>query len=228
MAELNCPLCGSPVRVPKVEVNERYFCKKCHTPFFMNKSRELLIGEPPPVEEEVARLKQELQERMRRVPVGRIAAGLGALIVVCWGLYYLMGPTPRIEGPAEKAARALAADDLAYLKSIAASGTADDLVRWYEEVHSRLLRARENWHGRDEIAEVHVGQVDPAQGKGSVEVSVHPAAIGSTRDVSIADPAAATAAAATPFEVETVWVLDRWGHWRLDGHETYARARPTS
>jgi hypothetical protein len=227
MAELNCPLCGSLVRIPSsVEINTRYLCKKCHTPFHMNRSRDLLVGEPPSVEEDVAQLKQNIQQFLASIPVGRIAGGLAAFAVVCLALYFLLGPSQKIDGPAERAARALADNDVASLKSLAASGTADDVARWYDAVHPRLLQARKNWHGRDEDVEVHVGQVDRARRSGSVVLSIHAAALGSSRDVSIADPSVATAAAAGSFDVETVWTLNGWGHWKLDGRETYARTQP--
>src|SRR4051794_1989497 len=53
MAELTCPLCGSTVRVPSAEINTRYSCKKCHSPFHLNKSRVAVVGKPPDVEVEL-------------------------------------------------------------------------------------------------------------------------------------------------------------------------------
>src|SRR3954470_8532075 len=131
MAELTCPLCGSPVRVPRVETNTRYFCKKCHTPFHLNKTRIAVVGEPPDVEVELEELKQKLRQNLKRIPVGKVVAGLAALVVVCLGLYYLLRPAQSLEGPAEQAGRALAAKDLDALKAMAAPGTAEDVARWF-------------------------------------------------------------------------------------------------
>jgi hypothetical protein len=227
MTELTCPLCGSPVRVPRAETNTRYFCKKCHSPFHLNKARVAIVGEPPDVEAELEELKQKLRQNLKRIPVGKVVAGLAAVVVVGVGLYFLSRPAQRLEGPAEKAGQALADKDLGSLKSIAAAGTADDVGRWFDEVQPRLAQARAGWFGRDEVVEVHLGQVDQARRRGEVAVSIHPAALGSTRDVSIADPTAATASAAAPLDVEMIWVLDGWGRWKLDGRETYAKAHPT-
>ena len=47
MAVRNCPLCGSPVRIPGAEINTRYYCEKCHTPFHLNRSGTTVVGEPP-------------------------------------------------------------------------------------------------------------------------------------------------------------------------------------
>jgi transposase-like protein len=227
MAELKCPLCGSPVRVPSAETQTRYFCKKCHSPFHLNKSRDAVPGEPPDVELELEEIKQKLRQNLKRIPLGRVVAGLAAFVVVSVGLYYLLGPAQRLQDPAEEAGQALAGDDLDTLKSLATPGTADDVARWFDEVHPRLVQARAGWFGRDEVVEVHIGQEDQARRKGTVAVSIHPATLGSNRDISIADPTAATATSATPFDVEMVWTLDGWGRWRLDGRETYAKARPT-
>jgi transposase-like protein len=89
MAELTCPLCGSPVRVAGAETNTRYFCKKCHSPFHRNKARAAVVGEPPDVEQELEELKQKLRQNLKRIPVGRVIAGLAAVVVVSGGLYYL-------------------------------------------------------------------------------------------------------------------------------------------
>src|SRR4051812_10505289 len=112
MAELTCPLCGSPVRVPQVATNTRYYCKKCHSPFHLNKARAAVVGEPPDVEAELEEIKQKLRQNLERIPVRKVVAGLVALVVVAVGLYYLLRPAQSLEGPAEKAGQAVAAKDL--------------------------------------------------------------------------------------------------------------------
>jgi hypothetical protein len=228
MAELiRCPVCGSPVRVPSAEAHTRYSCKKCHSPFHLNKARDAVAGEPPDVEQELEELKRKLRENLRRIPLRRVGTALVAVLVVAGGLSTLLGPAGRLEGPAQEAAQALAAKDLAALESIAAPGTAADVARWLDAVHPRLVEARAGWFAREEEVEVHIGPEDRARRQASVAVSIHPPALGATRDVSIADPTAATAAPASPFDVEMVWTRDGWGRWRLDGRATYAKARPT-
>ncbi len=228
MAELiRCPVCGSPVRVPSAEAHTRYSCKKCHSPFHVNKSGAAVAGEPPDVERELEELKQKLRQNLDRIPVRRVLAGLAAVVVVGLALYYLLRPAQRLEDPAQEAGQALADKDLDTLRSLAAPGMDEDVARGFEEVHPRLVQARAGWFGRDEVVEVRMGQEDPAGRKGTAVISIHPAALGSTRDVAIADPSAATASSATPVDVETVWTLDGWGRWGLDGRETYAKARPS-
>jgi hypothetical protein len=226
MAELNCPLCGSQVRVPHAKTHERFLCKKCHTPFHLNKSGSAVVGEPPDLEEELKEIKQKLQLLRERFPVRRIVAGLAVLLVVGLSLSYLLQPAERLDRAAERAARAFAENDLAYLKSTAALGTSDDVVRWFDEVHPRLVQERERWHGQKEVVEVHVAQEDRAQRKGSVGVSIHPG-VGTARDVTLANPVEATASAAAPVDLNMAWTLDRWGRWKLDGRATFAKSHPT-
>src|SRR3954454_22508456 len=130
MAELTCPLCGSPVRVPRVETNTRYFCKKCHSPFHLNKARVAVVGEPPDVEVELQELKQKLRQNLDRVPVRKVVAGLVALVVVCVGLYYLLRPAQSLEGPAEKAGRGLRAKDPGAPKAMGRPRAAAEVGRW--------------------------------------------------------------------------------------------------
>ena len=50
MVELTCPLCGKPVRVPKIEIHTIFVCKKCHSPFHLNASKQAVLGDPPDVD----------------------------------------------------------------------------------------------------------------------------------------------------------------------------------
>ena len=230
MAVQFCPLCGSRVETPRVEINKRYLCRKCHSPFHVNKAGTAVVGEPPTIESELAESKQKLQamlEQLReQVPVKKVVAGVAAVAIVLIAGYMLFGPSERLDRAGEKAARALADNNASYFKSVAAPGTGDDLVRWFDTAYPRLVKARERWlGGKEEVVESHVGQEDREQHKGSVTLLIH-RIVGSGIDLSLANPAAATASADTPFEVDTEWTLSRWGHWQLDGHATLAKIQP--
>jgi hypothetical protein len=209
-------------------------CRKCHTPFHRNKFGDVVVGEPRGVErelEEVERELEELKQTLRhlreRIPVKRIVAGLAAVLVVGVSVSYLFGPAERLDRAAERAARAIAADDEDYLESIAAPGTAAEVARWFATAHRRLVRERARWYGPAEVIEVHVAEEDRSQRRGVVGVSIHPG-VGTALDVSLADPAAATASAPAPFNLETVWTRSWWGRWLLDVRDTKARSQPTS
>jgi hypothetical protein len=227
MAELTCPLCSMPVRIHKPEPNMQYVCKKCHAPFHLNASNQAILGKPPDVEVELEALKEKARQKMKEVPIKKIVIGLATLIVLWVAWRVLFGAPDRLEPAAQHAAQALADNDPSTLRGLAASGTADDVGRWFDEVSPQLTTERQKWSTKNEVVEVHVGQEDPAQRKGSVAVSIHPAMASGGLDLSLANPSAATAAADAPFNVGMAWVLNRWGHWKLDGRATYAMAHPS-
>ena len=226
MAVQFCPLCGSRLELPRVETNNRYVCRKCHSPFHF-KGGTAVVGEPPTIDVELAESKQKLREILAQVPVKKIVTG-GAAIVDYAGIvgYMLFGPAERLDTVGTKAAHALAENDLSYFKSVAAPGTEDDVSRWFDVVHSQLVKARERWHGgKEEVVESHVGQEDRGASKGAVTLAIHHT-FGPGLDMSLADPSAATASVDAPFEVDTEWTVGRWGRWQLDGRATYAKVRP--
>jgi len=185
------------------------------------------VGAPPDPEEQFQALKEKAQQKIKEVPVKKIVTGLSALIAVWLVWRLLFGAPEPLEQAAREAAQALANNDQASLRWIAVPGTAEDVDRWFDETSRRLAETRAKWHGKDEVVEVHVGQEDRAQRKGAVAVSIHPGVVSGGLDTSLADPSAATAGADPPFDVEMDWVLGRWGRWKLDGRETYAKAHPT-
>jgi hypothetical protein len=208
-----------------LETNQRYTCRKCHSPFHF-KGRTAVVGEPPSIEVELAESRRKLQEILEQIPVKKLVAGAVAIVVVLIVGYVLFRPARRLDRAGDKAAHALAENDRSYFTSVAAPGTADDAVRWFDATHSRLVQARERWHGgNEEIVESHVAHEDSSQHKGSVTLSIRHA-LGPGLDVSLANPAAATASADAPFDVDTEWTLSRWGHWQLDGQATYAKTPP--
>jgi hypothetical protein len=234
MTVVYCPMCGSPVRAPHVDDKTRLCCRKCLTPFHQNKYGDVVVGEPRGVDAELEdvdrqleELKQKLQDLLERIPVKRIVAGLAAVLVVWVSASYMFGPAERLDRAAEQAARAVAADDENYLESIAAPGTAAEVARWFTAAHRQLVRERARWYGPAEVIEVHVNKEDQSHGKGVVGVSIHPG-VRTALDVSLADGAAATASAPSPFNVETVWTRGWWGRWLLDGHDTSAKFNLTS
>lgn len=226
MVELDCPLCGSPIRAPNTRPHTRLHCRKCHSPLHLDKAGRAVIGEPPDVLEDVEELKQKVREIRDRIPVRRIVTTAAAILIVGLPAYFLLGASPSLAQAAQEAARAVAANDAGYIRSIAAWGTSDEAGKWFEEAHRQLNRQRETWYVKGEVTEVQVGSQGPSEGKCVVGITIRPG-VGSARDVSLADPSAATAAAPAPCNLETVWTHDWLGRWRLDGRDTNARLHPT-
>lgn len=226
MPAVSCPLCGSRVRIPSPEIHTRLHCSKCHTMFHLNSDRVAVVGNPPDPEQDFVRLKQEVREKIERIPVKKVVGGLVAVILIYLTFSFVMRPAPTLERPAEKAGQALLNEDLSYLQSIAASGTDEDVTRWYESIQPQLNQFRSTWDGRDEAVDVHVDESDEDKTQRRVVISIHPAGPSSVRDISLADPSVASAPAAGSFDVLMVWTRSRWGGWNLDGQETYSTIQP--
>jgi len=208
-----------------VEIRKRYLCKKCHSPFHLNKAGTAVVGDPPDIDVELAETKQKLNEILERIPAKNIGIGVAAIVLLLIVGYFLFGPAERLDTVGKKAAHALAENDLSYFKSVAAPGTEDDVSRWFDAVHSQLVKARERWHGgKEEVVESHVGQEDRGASKGSITLAIHHT-LGQGFDSSLTDPSAATASVDAPFEVDTEWTVGRWGRWQLDGRATYAKVQ---
>jgi hypothetical protein len=227
MPRWKCPLCRSQINVEQASTYSRVSCNKCHSDLYLGSEGKLVVGNPPILDNPIEELKQGLDRLVRQIPVGKIVTGFVVAFVLILGLYQVFGPAEQLEPVAEKAASLFASDDLKSLKSLAEPDTIDDLQRWYESVRPRLARLRNDWVMKNEESEAHIAIDKSDHHKGSAVFSIHPVSNGA-RDVSLADPASATASASVPFEVMTDWTLNKWGRWKLDGKATYARIAPTS
>jgi hypothetical protein len=227
MPRWKCPLCRSQVSVSETSRYSRVTCDKCHSDLFMGGDGKLVLGNPPTMENPIQELQRSFNRLARQVPVGKIVTGLTVTCLLVLGLYQVFGPAEQLDPVAEKAVAALASDDPNALKSLADQDTIDDLQRWYEAVRPMLSQLRNQWDEKHEESEAHIALDKVDQHKGSAVLSIHPISNGA-RDVSLADPASATASASVPFEVMTDWTLNKWGRWKLDGKATYARLTPTS
>ncbi len=225
MITLACPLCGSPVKAPNSTPHIRLACRKCHTPFHMNRKGAAVVGEPPDIELDVEELKQKVREKVHAFPVAKVVGALGFLVVTWMVVGYLLRGNDELKPTAEKAARAFADGDVAYLKSLADDDSGDDVGRWYDLMHPNLLNVRPRWHGKHEVIEIGVGAEDQEHKTGFTAFSIHPA-LGNARDVSLSNPDQTTEGAVGAFDSRMDWVLNRSGHWKLNGHAMYAAAKP--
>ncbi len=224
-----CPLCESPVRVTERTPYARLVCGKCHANLHLNKQGRLRVGDPPlDLDDPLQELKREVEQLVSGFPLRKVVTWLAVFLVVVLVGYNLFGPAERLEPVAMVAAKALAEGDPAALESLAETGTAEDVRRWYDAVRPRLIQYRHQWVGKSEVVQALVGKEDQAQHKGSAVVSIHPDFTGG-RDVSLADPASSTSGAesSAAFETITDWSLTRLGRWKLDGRSMVAKLPPT-
>jgi hypothetical protein len=222
-----CPLCGSRIRAEDMSSTTRLACEKCHSELHMGPGGKLVLGAAHQQDDDIRELKRKIRQFAGDFPTGKVLGVATLLLALGLGWHFLFGPAQRLDSVAEEAARALAGNDPAALESLAADGTAEDVRRWYDVVHPRLDQLRADWAGKIEFVEAVVTQEVPDQRKGSVGVSIRPEMSGG-RDVSLANPAEATASATVPFEQVIEWTLTPRGRWKLDGRATLARVSPSN
>jgi len=238
MIDLACPHCGRAGSIPREKINTRLVCKKCLVVFHVNTVGRTLLGEPSvvvpaksdtqahdgrrlPSLEELSGLKDSLPVVTPR----SLMIGLGVLVVL-GGIFMFVTRTPEsLADAATSTAERFAADDLIYLKQAATSDTIDDVVRWFDVVHPQLVKSREQWKASGTKIQVMVVDEDSKQRRGEAHAYIYPAQ-GSTHGTSITEAANAVsssgAATTQPVDLRLRWVLDRSGHWKLDGRETLA------
>ena len=227
MPLITCPLCGSDVKIPNRTPHLPLLCRKCHSPFHLDRAGTAILGRPPDVERDVEELKQLVREKVREFPVKKVVGAVGFLLIAGLLLSYLLRGNDLLQPAAESAAQAFAANDLDTLKSMAVSGTTDALARWYEETHPALVQQRGRWNGKPEAVEIGVEAIDPATRQGASAFCVRLAA-GNGRDGSFVSNGEFTTNTEGAFDSALVWTLSPSGHWLIDGQKTYAKLHPTA
>ncbi|WP_422924937.1 hypothetical protein [Singulisphaera sp. PoT] len=242
MLELACPSCGRGGTIPKQKVNTRLVCKKCRVVFHMTPAERTVLGEPlgdvlkvnpKPVEEERRASASEGIENLADNLTGGLDGfreilktaspkqlGIAAAVIVVLGIgWTLMNAAPEnLTDVTNLAATQFTADDLDSVKAVASSGTAEDVARWYEAVHPRLVKARERWKTNTTHLTVVVMSQDDEKRVGESRAFVYPgpATPAPTTDSS---GAASDGSSIQPLELIMHWTLEG-SRWRLNGKQT--------
>ncbi|MHC5540625.1 hypothetical protein ACYOEI_20600 [Singulisphaera rosea] len=235
MIELACPKCGRGGSIPNQKINSRLVCKKCFVVFHMNTSGRTILGEPNtevpksetqtstlssrlPSADDFANLKDSLTSFTPKQ--AGIAAGVVAVLGIGWMIF--SQPPESLSDCTTATAIRFAADDLGYLKEIATKDTVDDIVRWFDAVHPKLVKIRSQWKNKETEVRVMVIDENRKQRSGEAEAFVYP--VGSAGSgTALASNAGASLGPVEPLELKLHWKLDK-GRWRLDGLRTFQLA----
>lgn len=240
MIELACPKCGRGGSIPNQKINSRLVCKKCFVVFHMNTAGRTILGEPnieaPRAEAQNSTLSSRLpsaddfanlKDSLTSFTPKQLGIGAGALAVlgIAW-MIFSQAPESLSDCTTATAIR-FAADDLGYLKEIATKDTVDDIVRWFDTVHPKLVKIRSQWKSKEAEVRVMVIDENRKQRSGEAEAFVYPVGSSGSSNA-LASNGGTSSSPVEPLELKLHWTLDKSGRWRLNGLRTFQLAGGSS
>jgi|GEM_PF-2198284 len=249
MIQLDCPKCGRGGSIPHEKLNTRLVCKKCHAVFHMPTADRTVLGEPQvesPKADASARAREPrrssgdgvealtgnfsdgiegLKESLSSISPKQAGIGAAGLLLVVGAWFFLSRPPESLTEITALTVRKFADDDLASLKQAASTDTVEDVVKWYETVHPRLVKARERWKTNSVRTDVLVLTENAQQRSGESHAYVYPASA-STPQASTTSGSEPVWPLIIPLEFTMHWTLDAGGNWRINGRQTLQSAGP--
>jgi hypothetical protein len=244
MIEVACPSCGRLGSLPREKAQSRLVCKKCHTVFHMNAAGRVELGEPAGEAKKADRhgrearhssskgekssLKDELTSiQLPLKPIGIVMV----VLLVGWGITKLAAQPPAsLQDCATEAAQTFANDDLAGFKTFATPDSVDELVRWFDAVHPRLVQQRQKWGTKETKVNVIVIDEDREKRRsGSADMFIYPAKAVSRNEAIESSATQASPRSEQPLSLKLLWTIGSRGRWRIDGKkmvETVPQAAP--
>jgi len=193
-----------------------------HEPAKVETASEIRVPRLPSLEE-IKDLKTTLMSiSPQKLGIGALAL---MLLAVIWFVMSLPGES--LADRTALTAQKFAEDDLAYLKQIASVETVDDVVRWFDVVHPKLVKAREQWKTKSTNVRVTVIDENLKQRVGEAQAFVYPKA-GPAHEATIKSAAETTPTRIEPVDLKMHWLLDKRGRWRLNGRMTLQAAGSTN
>jgi hypothetical protein len=238
---MECPRCKRWGSVPSNKINTPLTCKKCGAGFYLNPQGLAILGLPPgsrPDPAEAKKKKPEFGDVDFKVDVGALwrdldpaqrqrFLGLAAAIVLIVGAGYLYASMPTTDYLTESAldvARAVADDNESRISSLAAEGTSEDATLWIKSVRARYgIRGSSDDFKMSASLMAGGGTSDKAQVLATLATNT-PGVLGPPKSEA-KSKGATSSADAVQVDTDMVplnlyFLMDRRGHWRLDGSDT--------
>jgi len=232
MFEINCPSCGAEGRASKQKVNTRLVCRKCLRVFHVTPAGRAVPGEPPvtgeaslgpsePVEPDRAVEVDQWFERISKTVFSTrallVVVGLIVLMVGSW--IWPSGET--LEDRVRKVGYAAYDGDTKTLQSLAASGTEEDVIKWYEGVRAELQGLKTSLGPMPPSVEVVVKEQDADKGVAQAVARISTEQELSRRGAHLPDPTLSIVSGVKTVELPMTFDSSSWGGWRIDGKRTF-------
>jgi hypothetical protein len=234
MIEMKCPACGAGGRVSKDKINTRLVCRKCMRVFHLTSGGRTVLGEPPQAAVSAARPPREKVEfdysldvppwlgRVTRLvfapKVLTIAGGL--ILVACIGIAVSILRGESLKERTTKVARAAVMGDLGTLIELTATGTGDDMLKWYSKVRPQCEELKGALQTQTPFVEVIVSKEDTSNGTASVLARIGTAESPARTGGGISGAASQSLLANKTMELPLELTSEGMSGWRLDGKRT--------
>jgi hypothetical protein len=234
MIEMKCPACGVVGRVTKEKVNTRLVCRKCLQVFHVTAAGRAVAGEPPQTAVPASkppREKVEFELGLNVPPwLGRFGklvfspkvlgvAGVLILVACGWiGISILRGET--LQERTTKLARAAVMGDLGTLLDLTATGTGDDMLKWYAAVQPECNELKGALRTLTPFVEVVVNKEDTNGGTASVVARISTEERLSGGGIRNPGAASASLSPGKSMDLALEFASEGIGGWKLDGKRT--------
>jgi hypothetical protein len=232
MIDMKCPACGAEGRAPNDRINTRLVCRKCVSVFHVTPSGRAVLGEPAnsaaaampahgvPAPDGTQKVDQWIERTTASVFSTRSLLIASAVLLIGFAIAFISMRRPEtLQDRVRKAAVAAVQGDLQTIRQMAATGSNDDLVKWYQQVRERCDSIRLQLGTGKLVVEVDVRQEDLKQGVAETVAQLDTEDHLSRKGNALPDPSQLI------YETQSVslpvaWRSEGWSGWKLDARRS--------
>jgi len=234
MIEIKCPACGAEGRAPKEKIHTRLICKKCLKVFHITPSGKTVLGEPPATGQTSTMAAhdpatidrtQEVDQWFERVSKrlfspSSLILGVGLIVLAMVGSFLSFRHQETLQDRVTTVAMATVQGDLQTIRDLAATGTGNDAVSWYDSIRPQCDQMRQSLGSHKLVVETQVTQQDSRQGSAEVVAQLSLEEQFERKGNTLPDPSMITTPSTQTISLPMAWKSEGWSGWRLDGKHT--------
>jgi hypothetical protein len=239
MIEIKCPACGAEGRAPKGKVQARLICKKCLKIFHITPSGKTVLGEPPATGQTSTAAAhdpaaidrtQEVDQWFERVSKrlfspSSLILGVGLIVLAMVVSFLSFRHQETLQDRVTKVATAAVQGDLQTIRDLAATGTANDAVSWYDSIRPQCDQMRQSLGPRKLVIQTQVTQQDSGQGSAEVVAQLTSEEQFERKGNTLPDASVITTPSMETITLPMAWKSEGWSGWRLDGKRTLENSK---
>jgi hypothetical protein len=199
--EMKCPTCGAEGRVSNEKFNTRLVCRKCLKVFHVTASGRAVLGEPlsagttaltahDPIAPDRTQEVDQWFERMSKRLVSRASLATLAAVILLSGLlvFFSSRKSDTLHEQVTKVAVAAIEGDLQTIRSMAATGTVEDAVKWCDAIRQQCDQLKQRLSSHKPEVDVSIKPPESGQSLSEVIARVDPEEKLERRGSALPDP----------------------------------------